>query len=78
MSTGFAVVNSTASSAIRSAFSSIFAASATSQPPILGTALKVRVRTTSSLRAVTEKLGFVCHDSCSMYEPSLDAKYFHS
>ena len=66
MSIGLAVVNSTASAAIRSAFSSIFASSATSQPPPFGTALKVRVRTTSSLRAVTEKLGFVNHDSCSM------------
>jgi hypothetical protein len=30
------------------------------------------------LRAVTEKLGLVKYDSCSMYDPSLDAKYFHS
>ena len=66
MSTGLAVQNSTASAAMRSAFSSIFAASATSQPPVIGTPLNVRDRVWPSLRAVTVNDGVVVKISCSM------------
>ena len=47
MPTGFAVVISTASAAMRSALSSISASSATSQPPVFGTPTKLRVLATS-------------------------------
>ena len=38
----------------------------------------VRDLTLPLARAIAEKLGAMRHDSCSMYEPSLEAKYFHS
>ena len=66
ISTGFAVQNSTASAAMRSALSSIFEASATSQPPVIATPLNVRDRVCPSLRAVTVNDGVVVKISCSM------------
>src|SRR5262245_3599502 len=78
MPIGLALVISTASLAIRSAFSSILLASATSHPPVPGTPTKFRVLTTSPTFAETLNDGDVSHVSCSMYDPSLDAKYFHS
>ena len=78
ISTGLAVQNSTASAAMRSAFSTISDASATSQPPVIGTPVNTRVRVSPSFRAVTVNCGVVVQVSCSMYEPSLLAKYFHS
>src|SRR5262245_26251959 len=76
--TGLAVVISTASLAMRSALSSISDSSATSQPPVLGTPTKLRVLTTSPTLADTLNVGVISNVSCSMYEPSDDAKYFHS
>ncbi len=78
ISTGFAVQYSTASAAMRSAFSSIFEASATSHPPVMAIPLNVRDRVCPSFRAVTVNDGVVVKISCSMYEPSELAKYFHS
>src|SRR5437867_3388864 len=78
MPIGFAVHISMASAAMRSALSSISDASATSQPPVFGTATNCLDLTTSPIFAETLNDGDVSHVSCSMYDPSLDAKYFHS
>src|SRR5438876_6929493 len=78
MPIAFAVVISTASAAMRSAFSGISSSSATSQPPVFDTAVNVRVLVTSPTFAETLNDGVISNVSCSMYEPSLDAKYFHS
>src|SRR6267142_2025674 len=75
---GFALVISTASDAMRSACSSISPSSAASQPPVFGTPTKLRVLVTSPTFADTLNDGVISNVSCSMYEPSLDAKYFHS
>src|SRR5262245_35271596 len=78
MPIGFAVVISTASLAMRSALSSIQASWATSQPPVLDTPVNERVFVTSPTFADTLNDGVISNVSCSMYDPSLDAKYFHS
>ena len=69
MPIGLAVVISTASLAIRSAFSSISLSSATSQPPVFGTPTKLRVLVTSPTFAETLNCGVISKVSCSMYEP---------
>ena len=74
MPTGLAVVISTASAAMRSALSSISDSSATSQPPVFGTPTKLRVFVTSPTFAETLKVGVISNVSCSMYEPSVEAK----
>ena len=74
MPSGLAVVISTASAAIRSALSVISDSSATSQPPVFGTPTKLRVLVTSPTLAETLNCGVISNVSCSMYEPSVDAK----
>ena len=66
MPSGFAVVISTASEAMRSALSTISDSSATSQPPVFGTPTKLRVLTTSPIFAETLKVGVISNVSCSM------------
>src|SRR5262245_8573600 len=78
MPSGLAVVISTASEAMRSAFSSISASSTTSHPPVCGTPTNERVLVTSPTFAETLNCGVISKVSCSMYDPSVDAKYFHS
>jgi len=72
---GLAVHMPTASVAARSpAAASRPELSISSQPPVPGGAAKVRVRDRSPTLAETRKLGEVTNTSCSMYEPSLEAK----
>ncbi len=66
MSTGFAVQYSTASAAMRSAFSTMPAPSAISHPPVPGTPVNWRERVSPSFRAVTLNPGVVVKTSCSM------------
>src|SRR6476646_8896978 len=75
---GVAVQNSAASSANLSASARSGEFSALYQPPVPGGPWCVRDRVTSFLRADTLYDGVVVMISCSMYEPSDDAKYFHS
>ena len=66
MSTGFAVQNLDRFGGDPLGVLDHLGASAISQPPVLGTPVKLRVRISPSLRAVTLKLGVVVQNSCSM------------